>query len=971
MGLFDVVTGPAGRVARHAQNLLEVARYGGLVTGEEPAQFTVVDSSPIHRLRHYSMGLAADAPAIVLIPPLMVATEVFDVSPQASAVRTLAGLGVQSFVVDFGSPAHEPGGLERTIEDHIIAVDQAIDHVREVTGRDVHLAGYSQGGMFAYQAAAYRRSDGIASITVFGSPVDLQGGALFRIPPALTTAAAKVAAGALGGRSIPGWMTRIGFQALDPIGAVTNQLGFLWALHDRDALLPREGQRRFLMKDGWVAFPGPALDYVIKQFVLQNRMLAGGFEVAGRAVSLADLSCAVLTVVGEVDEIAPAPSVRAIRKAAPRADVYELSLRTGHFGLVVGSTAMAASWPAVGAWVLWREKQGDLPDEITSIPQTISQATSVVARERLEHNLELAASLAESTGRRIAGAPGNPLPGLRRLVAPAAQLPRLARVLGMRADTLLSLGSAFDHAAARGARDVGFLFEGNVYDYNAINERVDRVVRGLIRAGVTPGERVGVLMDTRPTGLALVTALNRLGAVAVLLRPDSDTAQEIRLAEVSRVVTDPGHADAVPTGVPSQIFLLQGAREPLEGINELEVDDPDEVPFPDWYVRNPGRADDLAFVLFNGSGADTRLIRVTNGRWALAAYGTASSAQLSSRDTLLSVSPLHHPAGLLTAIGGAVAGGTRIAWLTQLDPATFWEEVRRYGVTAVSYTWSQILPIVEAPPHPQERDHPIRIFFGSGMPRGLWRRTSERFAPVLEFWGSAERGAILANVSGAKVGAVGRPLPGAATVKLGRYDVSARQLVRGDDGFVVPTAPGELGLMLCQDRVGLFAESELTDVFEAGDAWQPTGSLFRRDADGDYWLEGQVHEIIETAAGPVLPGPVTAVFEELPHVSSAVAYHRRGKRGADVLVVAIEANKPLGPAAVTAAAWRLPDASRPAIVHVVPAMVFSSAGRPAGTAIAREPIDVTQPGWVWDPQRDEYRTITKTGLARLVRGQTG
>ena len=66
-------------------------------------------------------------------------------------------------MVDFGAPEHEEGGLERNLTDHVLAVSDAVDRVREVTGRDVHLGGYTQGGMFCYQTAAYRRSEGLAS----------------------------------------------------------------------------------------------------------------------------------------------------------------------------------------------------------------------------------------------------------------------------------------------------------------------------------------------------------------------------------------------------------------------------------------------------------------------------------------------------------------------------------------------------------------------------------------------------------------------------------------------------------------------------------------------------------------------------------------------------------------------------------------------------------------------------------------
>ena len=80
------------------------------------------------------------------------------------AVGILHGAGIDPWVIDFGSPDKVEGGMQRNLSDHVVALSEAIDTVKTVTGRDVHLAGYSQGGMFAYQTAAYRRSKDLASI---------------------------------------------------------------------------------------------------------------------------------------------------------------------------------------------------------------------------------------------------------------------------------------------------------------------------------------------------------------------------------------------------------------------------------------------------------------------------------------------------------------------------------------------------------------------------------------------------------------------------------------------------------------------------------------------------------------------------------------------------------------------------------------------------------------------------------------
>ena len=222
---------------------------------------------------------------------------------------------------------------------------------------------------------------------------------------------------------------------------------------------------------------------------------------------------------------------------------------------------------------------------------------------------------------------------------------------------------------------------------------------------------------------------------------------------------------------------------------------------PKWYRPNAGKAGDLAFILFTGHGDDVRMSRITNGRWVTSALGTASSAALTKADTVYSVTPLYHPSGLMVSDRRGdrrrrpAGDGDRA-----LSPATFWDEVRRYGVTVASYTWTLLHDLVEAPPQPGERHHPVRLFIGSGMPRNLWRRVQRRFAParVVEFYASTETGAVLVNLRDAKPGAMGRRLPGSPELRLGAYDPEAEQLLLGPGGFVRQCGTDEVGILLAR-----------------------------------------------------------------------------------------------------------------------------------------------------------------------------
>ncbi|WP_019873276.1 alpha/beta fold hydrolase [Sporichthya polymorpha] len=958
------LTGPVRQLGATVANASEVIRYGGLLTGELPSEFSVVARRSMFRLRRYFPDDVNSGAPVLLVPPLMMSADVYDVSPSTSAVRFLHESGLDPWVVDFGAPEREEGGLKRTVVDHVLAVHEAVDLVRAHTNRDVHLSGYSQGGMFAYQVAAYRRSSGIASLITFGAPVDSRATRVFGVvaEDVITEVAGLLADHVLVHVSLPAWASRFGFRLLDPVKSTRTRLHFLLQLHDREALLPREGQRQFLDNNGYVAYPGPAIAEFVKNFLAHNRMLQGGFVIGDVMSTLADITCPVLAFVGTLDSIAPPPSVRAIARAAPKADTFEVEVPTGHFGMVVGSGASRATWPRVADWVTWRELRGgraeDRPDAI-AVLDVDAEFEPRPNTAPLHAGVDVAGYAVTVAWSGLGAAAG----GLRALISLAGDaqhvLPRLARLERLSADERVSVGALLEERTRNNAADHFFVFDGRGHTYADAGVRVDNVVRGLLSIGVRPGDSVGVLMSTRPSALVATAALNRIGAVAVMLRPDGATAVEARLGDVKRIIADPEHAEAARAARKVSVYVLGGGGAPRTlgpGITDLERITPALVQIPEWYVPNPGRASDLAFLLFTGEGTTTRCHRITNGQWARSAYGTASAAKLSPADTVYSVTPLHHAAGLLTSVGGALAGGSRLALATSYDPATFWSEVRRYGVTVVSYTWTLLRDLIEADRVPGERHHPVRLFVGSGMPTWLWQRTVDRFptAGVLEFFASSGEDVVLANLSGRKVGAKGRPIPGSAEVAVVSCDLATGELRRDLDGVGARCAPEEPGLLVA--RCSPTTPDALRDVLAPGDAWRSTGHVFRRDADGDHWLIGALADLVHTAGGVVPPAPAEDALGTLDEVELVAAYGVRVDTESDTppaeelhAALVLRRGRTLDAPAVTAALAGLSALHQPAVVRVLPTIPVTTWWRPLRAALRADAAAEALVTWVRQP----------------------
>lgn len=865
------------------------------------APYTIALEEGILRLRHYSADTThppnTSWKPVLLIPPLMVTSQIYDISPALSSIALLMKAGCDVWVTDFGIPEREPGGMDRTLDEHIVAISQAVDHVAEATGKDVHLMGYSQGGMFAYQVAAYRSSQNIASIVAFGSPVDLSLNAPGGVHKDLVQRFFSAVRSGLGWtlndlKGIPGHFSSLGFKLVSPRQEIRYLRLMLGMLDDKEALSKLEPTRRFLGGEGFIAWPGPALRTFIEEIVVNNRMVRGGLVFNGRTVSIADVTCPILYFVGQHDDFARPPSVRAITKVAMDAPIYEQSVTAGHFGLVVGSRANTQVWPSVIDWVRWEAGQGTLSERVKQVLPRPEHSTSSQQSRLAEPTAQILLSefLQEAWERM----------GERALDVTAAmgwirwQTPRLMRLLSMTAGMKVSISKLLEEQAQRIPEKTFFLWQGRAYTYREANIRVNQVLRALIHVGVKPNTNVAIMMDNHPDYLTALAALNRMGCVAVLVNPSNrgeTLAHAINTSDVDKIIVDFEHAEATLTDLPycHTLVLGHGNRELHEDATSLDsyIRIQDTTP-PDGINPSAGLPDDIALYIFtSGTTGLPKAAKISNRRWMLGATVAAVCGALTPNDTVYCCLPLFHASGLMLASGGALVGGSRLALAKKFSRTNFWKDVRNVGATVVFYIGELCRYLITSPQQANEGNHPVRLFMGNGLRQDVWEEMLRRFGNirVMEFYGATEGNTFMINLTGEKIGSIGRVPLDISRISLVKYDIASDTYIRDSEGFHVACEDDEPGMLLTKieswnptSRFDGYTDAKATkkkilhNVFEYGDSWFVSGDFLRRDEDGDYWFVDRLGDTFRWKGENISTDEVTKALSQEPSVEQVAVY---------------------------------------------------------------------------------------------------
>lgn len=279
-----------------------------------------------------------------------------DLLPQRSLVRNLLALGVDVFVIDWGSAG--PEDADKDLDHYAVdLLGKCIGAVCGSAGCDsVTVMGICQGGTLALSHAAM--DNGLLNgLICTGTPVDFHADARDSNP---AHGLLNLWIRALSDAEI-GDLIRVeqGLKG-DFLGTIFNQLNPVRTLSRYLVGMPEAGRdpgdlNAFMAMETWLAdrpdLPAAFAQTWLVDLYRGNALVQGNLRLRGRAVDLAEIDIPVLNVIAAADHIIPPPCSSALSGFVPTERYRELLLPSGHIGAFVSRQAQMLTAPGIVDWL--------------------------------------------------------------------------------------------------------------------------------------------------------------------------------------------------------------------------------------------------------------------------------------------------------------------------------------------------------------------------------------------------------------------------------------------------------------------------------------------------------------------------------------------------------------------------------------------------------------------------------------------
>ncbi|MFK0144848.1 AMP-binding protein [Streptomyces griseus] len=484
---------------------------------------------------------------------------------------------------------------------------------------------------------------------------------------------------------------------------------------------------------------------------------------------------------------------------------------------------------------------------------------------------------------------------------------------------------------------------------------------------------VGLLLDNTPEFPLWLSAAALAGAAVAGINPTRrgpELARDILHTEAPVLITERAH-----------LPLIDGLE--LPGVRVLVTDTKAYAALLAPYAgARPGDAvvapvgGDTRMLLYftSGSTGAPKAAICTQGRLAGAGASLARHFGVRPDDVHYICMPMFHGNAVLADWAPALAAGAAIALRPRFSASAFLDDVRAYGATYFTYVGRAVQYLLATPERPDDRDHPLRLGFGTEAGAVDAARFRERFGVrLVEGYGSSEGGAAIQHTPGTPPGAIGRAAPAddlaVVDPETGAERAPARfgpggRLLNGDEAI------GELVNRGSTPFEGYWRNPE-ADAERARGGWYWTGDLFYRDADGFLYFAGRTDDRLRVDSENLAAATIEHILARWEEAVATAVYAVPDPVTGDQVMaaLALRAGAVFDPAAFAAFLRAQPDLGTkmaPRFVRILDRMPVTATNKIHRVALRREGFRRAGPVW-WDPDGDgSYRPLDAEALRSLL-----
>ncbi|WKX09426.1 AMP-binding protein [Streptomyces sp. NL15-2K] len=483
--------------------------------------------------------------------------------------------------------------------------------------------------------------------------------------------------------------------------------------------------------------------------------------------------------------------------------------------------------------------------------------------------------------------------------------------------------------------------------------------RAALLADLLPSRaHVGVLLDnTAEYPLWLSAAALARSAVAGInpARRGPELARDILHTECRILVTERTH-----------LPLLTGFDLPGVGVLVTDTEEYGDLlaPYtdarPDASRATP--ADRLLLYFTSGSTGAPKAALCSQGRLAAAGRSLAEQFQVGPDDVHYVCMPMFHGNAVIADWAPALAAGAGVALRRRFSASRFLADVRRYRATYFTYVGRAVQYILATEPRPDDRDHPLRLGFGTEAGAVDAAAFERRFGVrLVEGYGSSEGGAAIQWRPGTPPGAVGPAAPGLVVLDPETheecppavFDPSGR-LLNGEEAI------GELVNRGPSPFEGYWRNPEAEAERRRDDGWYWTGDLFYRDADGYLYFAGRTDDRLRVDSENLAAAMIENILARYDGAVAVAVYAVPDPVTGDQVMAAIAGDFDPGDfAAFLSAQPDLGTKMAPRFVRVVERMPVTATNKIHRALLRREGFRCADPVWWRPPGEPAYRRLTR------------